>query len=210
LYWDEPKVRRVVGLKLLQQSLADTAGRMLTELLIPTWREETESFMPGPAGEAKPSGQDETNNTGLGAQSGASLPLHIRNAEGLVCLVYMAFIQNTLGCMRSLVMSIICMFIAITVAISSYPFDPRPLLSGMVIILFFILGATIVAVYSQMHRDTTLSNLTDTKPGELGGDFWIKLIGFGAGPVLGLIASVFPEFTDFLFSWIQPGLGSLK
>jgi hypothetical protein len=28
--------------------------------------------------------------------------------------------------------------------------------------------------------------------------------------VLGLVASVFPEFTDFLFSWVQPGLGSLK
>jgi hypothetical protein len=27
---------------------------------------------------------------------------------------------------------------------------------------------------------------------------------------LGLIASVFPEFTDFLFSWVQPGLGSIK
>ncbi len=112
--------------------------------------------------------------------------------------------------MRSLVMGIIWMFIAITVAISSYRFDPRPLLSGMVVVLFFILGTTIVAVYSQMHRDTTLSNLTDTEPGELGADFWIKLIGFGAGPVLGLIASVFPEFTDFLFSWVQPGMGSLK
>jgi hypothetical protein len=206
-YWDDRKVRRVVGLTLLQQSLADTAAILFSQLLIPTWRDESKSFLLGPAGEAKESGEDKTD---LGAQSVAGLPQHIRNTEELVCLVYMAFIQNTLGRMRSLVMGIICMFIAITVAISSYPFDPRPLLSGMVVTLFCVLGTTIVVVYSQMHRDTTLSNLTDTKPGELGSDFWIKLIGFGAGPMLGLIASIFPEFTDFLFSWVQPGLGSLK
>jgi fumarate reductase subunit D len=160
--------------------------------------------------EPEESGKDKNDKADPCAHSVAGLPAHIRNAEELVCLVYMAFIQNILGRMRSLVMSIICMFIAISVAIASYPFDPRPVLSGMVVVLFFILGTTVVAVYSQMHRDTTLSNLMDTKPGELGGDFWIKLIGFGVGPVLGLVASVFPEFTDFLFSWVQPGLGSLK
>ena len=122
----------------------------------------------------------------------------------------MAFIQNILGRMRSLVMGMICMFIAITIAVASYPFDPRPVLSSIVVALFVVLSATIVAVYSQMHRDATLSYLTDTKPGELGSDFWIKLIGFGAGPVLGLVASVFPEFTGFIFSWIQPGIASLK
>ena len=208
--WDNAKARRVVGLRLLQEALANTAGIMLIELLVPTWRAESDSLLLGPARKAKDSDKDKKDNADPAARSVASLPQHIRNTEELVCLVYVAFIQNTLGRMRSLVMGIICMFIAITVAISSYPFDPRPLLSGMVVVLFIILGSTIVVVYSQMHRDTTLSHLTDTKPGELGGDFWIKLIGFGAGPVLGLIASIFPEFTDFLFSWIQPGLGSLK
>jgi hypothetical protein len=208
--WDKPNERRVLGLKPLQQSLAKTAAIMLTQLLIPTWQQETESLMLGLPLEPEESGKDKNDKADPCAHSVAGLPAHIRNAEELVCLVYMAFIQNILGRMRSLVMSIICMFIAISVAIASYPFDPRPVLSGMVVVLFFILGTTVVAVYSQMHRDTTLSNLTDTKPGELGGDFWIKLIGFGVGPVLGLVASVFPEFTDFLFSWVQPGLGSLK
>jgi hypothetical protein len=104
----------------------------------------------------------------------------------------------------------ICVFVAITVSVSSYPFDPHPLLSTLVIGLFVVLGAVIVTVYAQMHRDTTLSNITDTKPGELGGDFWIKLIGFAAGPVLGVAAAIFPEITDFLFSWVQPGIASFK
>jgi hypothetical protein len=68
----------------------------------------------------------------------------------------------------------------------------------------------IAAVYAQMHRDSTLSLVTDTKPGELGVDFWFKLIGFGAGPILGLLATIFPELPGSLFSWLQPGLDSIK
>jgi hypothetical protein len=122
----------------------------------------------------------------------------------------MGFIQNVLGRMRSITIGMALLFIAIAIGVSSYPFDPRPVLSGAVIALFSILGTVVVIVYSQMHRDATLSNLTNTKPGELGGDFWIKLIGLGIGPVIGLLASVFPELTDFLFSWLQPGLASMK
>ncbi len=207
--WDVAKERRVLGLSSLQRSLAETAAVMITQLLIPAWRGESKSLILAPD-DGKPGDSDGKDKTGPYAASVSGLPRHIRNAEELVCLVYMAFIQNVLGRLRSLVMGIICMFIAIAAAIASYPFDPRPLLSGIVVILFVILGITIIAVYSQMHRDTTLSNLTSTTPGELGSDFWIKLIGFGVGPVLGLIASVFPEFTEFLFSWVQPGLGSVK
>jgi hypothetical protein len=209
-HWDDPKERRVLGLNSLQQSLAETAAIMITQLLIPSWRGESESLTLSPSEKVEPSDGDRKDKADPNAASVACLPRHVRNAEELVCLVYMAFIQNVLGRLRSLVMGIICMFIAIAVAIASYPFDPRPLLSGIVVILFLILGITIVAVYSQMHRDTTLSNLTSTTPGELGSDFWFKLIGFGVGPALGLIASVFPEFTEFLFSWVQPSLGSVK
>ena len=107
-------------------------------------------------------------------------------------------------------MGMVCVFISITVAVASYPFDPRPVLSSVVVVLFVSLATTITLVYSQMHRDPTLSNLTGTTPGELGSDFWFKLIGFGVGPALGLVASVFPEFTGFIFSWVQPGLASIK
>jgi hypothetical protein len=184
--WDNWMARGQARLKAVQLSLADTAGTMITQVLVPEWRNED------------------------GPKTVADLPAHIRDAEELVCLVYIGFIQNILGRLRSLAMGIICIFVAITVAVASYPFDPRPLLSGIVVVLFVILGATIVLVYSQMHRDATLSNLMNTPPGELGSDFWLKLLGFGAGPVLGLIASVFPEFAAFIISYVQPGIASIK
>lgn len=206
IHWDDWKARRLDKLRDVQISFAHTAAKMLAELLVPAWRKERESSLLSPGGNE----EDDKDKPTPGAQSVASLPPHVRNAEELVCLVYVAFIQNILGRMRSLVMCIICLFLAIAVAVSSYPFDPRPLLSAIVVVLFSILSVTIITVYSQMHRDPTLSNITGTTPGELGADFWIKLVGFGAGPVLGLIASVFPEFTSFIFSWVQPGIASLK
>jgi hypothetical protein len=184
--WDNWRARRLARLKAVQLALADVAGTMIAQVLVSEWRNE---------------------NTAITV---TDLPPHIRDAEELVCLVYIGFIQNILGRLRSLVLGMICIFVAITVAIASYPFDPRPLLSGIVVVLFVILGATIVLVYSQMHRDATLSNLMNTPPGELGSDFWLKLLGFGAGPALGVIASVFPEFAAFIISYVQPGIASIK
>ena len=208
-HWNNPSARQMSGLKSLQQSLAKTAATMLTQLLLPTWRTES-----GPGVWDLPSKTEDKGDKDADANPDipplATLPPHIRNAEELVCLVYIAYIQNILGRLRSLVMGMVCIFLSITIAVASYPFDPRPLLSSIVVALFVTLGGIVILVYSQMHRDATLSYLTATKPGELGSDFWIKLISFGVGPVLGLIASVFPEFTDFIFSWVQPGVASLK
>jgi hypothetical protein len=55
-----------------------------------------------------------------------------------------------------------------------------------------------------------LSHVTNTNPGELGTDFWVKLLGFGFAPVVGLVARIFPSVSDFLFSWLQPSISSLK
>jgi hypothetical protein len=78
------------------------------------------------------------------------------------------------------------------------------------IVLFAIVGAVIVKVYADMHRDSTLSHVTNTKPGELGPEFWFKIIGFGFAPLAGLLTRIFPSITDFIFTWLQPGASSLK
>jgi hypothetical protein len=207
-HWSDWTARDASKLKAVQIALADTAAMALTQILIPKWRDESDSLV-----------IDTSSTTGNGngneredscQHSVAKLNPHIRNAEELVGLVYLGYIQNILGRIRSFAVGIICLFIAMTVAVSSYAFDPRPLMSATIIVLFLVLATSVVVVYSQMHRDATLSHLTNTKPGELGGDFWLKLLGFGIGPLLGLLTSVFPEFGGFLFSWLQPGLDSFK
>jgi hypothetical protein len=61
-----------------------------------------------------------------------------------------------------------------------------------------------------MHREVILSQLTSTKPGELGLDFWIKFLSAGALPVFSLLASQFPSINQFLFSWLEPALQAMK
>ncbi len=199
--WDKWTARGLGELCALQESTAEAVGFLMTKVLVPAWVCESGSLLVPPAAKA-------------GADGESAIPPsdhpYISNAEEVVCLLYLGFIQNILGRIRSMVLGIICLFLSIAFVLPSYPFDPRPVLTGAVIILFLIVGTAVVFVYSQMFRDATLSHLTNTKPGELGSEFWMKLVSFGVGPVFGLLATVFPSVSDFLLSWLQPSLSAMK
>jgi hypothetical protein len=192
------------SLRTFQKSTAETAGILLVRLLLPEWRAEENSLI---LVEAAQSGDNENDQS---TAPPLSKKQYIRDAEEFVCLPYMGFVQNILGRMRSMVMGILWLFVATAMAISSYPLDPRQGLSGTILALFILLGGIIFYVYAQMHRDATLSHVTNTRPGELGGDFWLKIVSFGIAPLLGLLTTIFPGIADFVFSWLQPGLQSIK
>ena len=185
-----------------QESVAAASGTLLTKLLLPEWRSETGSLLVAPIKEEK---DDATPDPPPQAKEE-----HIRNAEEFMCLNYLGFVQNVLGRLRTMAITIVVLFLAALVAISAYPFDPRQALSVVLIALFSITGAVIVKVYAEMHRDATLSHVTNTKPGELGTEFWLKILGFGFAPLMGLLTRIFPGITDFVFAWLQPGVSSLK
>jgi hypothetical protein len=194
------KARGLGLFKAFQKRIARTTGIILSELLIPATRKEEHSliqFDPTSTPDSKPGPKPSSEEW-------------VRNAEELVCLTYLGFAQNLLGRIRTIVLSSVSLFVFATIAVSSYPFDPRPVLSGVLLLLFIALGAVVVFVYADMHRDATLSHVTNTNPGELGSEFWLKVVGYGAAPVLGLVTTIFPEWSSFLFSWLQPGLSSLK
>ncbi len=188
----------------IQEQIAATTGLVLSHLLVPAWREEKQSLIL-----IDPAGIDKDKDEPWQCPP-PSTKEYIRNAEELVCLNYLGFAQNLLGRIRTITLGSLCLFVAATLAVSSYPFDPRPALSGVLLLLFVALGTVVVFVYADMHRDATLSHVTNTNPGELGSEFWFKIIGFGAAPLLGLLTTVFPELSGSIFSWLQPGLNSLK
>jgi hypothetical protein len=199
-----PRAGNLTSFYKFQKSVAATSGTLLTNVLVPAWRKENESLIVAPA-----SPIDEKEGAARNKPSQAKEE-HIRNAEEFVCLTYLGFVQNVLGRLRTMAMTIVVLFLASTVAMSTYPFDPRQGLSAILIALFVITGGVIVKVYADMHRDFTLSHVTNTKPGELGSEFWFKIIGFGFAPLVGLLTRVFPGITDIIFSWLQPGISSLK
>lgn len=193
--------------RVFQAELAATAGLVMMNILQPAWQSETESLIFARSRAEESSG--ESGGEEVKSLAG-SVPPHVRAAEEFFVLPYVAFIQNTLGQMRSIVLGTLWLFVGITLAFSSYPFQPLETLGLIFLAIFLLAGGATVVVYAQMCRNATLSHITDRTPGQLGWDFWSKLAGFGIGPVVGLLTTLFPSITDFVFSWFQPGTDVLK
>lgn len=199
-----------------QNALAATASSVLKDLLYPAWQRETQSLILDGLGANAPDDKTEDDRREKEQPEGKekiaheTTPAHTAAAEEFVVLPYLAFVQNILGRMRTIVLGSLFLFVAATCAVSSYPFDPMPVLGGIFLVVFAITGGAVILVFAQMHRDATLSYITNTRPGELGTEFWLHLTTFGIGPLLGLLTTLFPSITDFVASWLQPGMQSLK
>jgi hypothetical protein len=172
----------------------------------PAWQRETESLIiRRDSGGAKGGGTGDAHSFNT-----SGVPAHVLAGEEFVVLPYLGFIQNVFGRIRTIILGSLCLFVATTFAVASYPFDPLPRLGGAFLVVFVITGGVVTAVYAQMNRDTTLSYITNTSPGELGSQFWLQLVTFGIGPLLGLQTTLFPSITDFVTSWLQPNVQALK
>ena len=134
----------------------------------------------------------------------------VRAAEEFVCFHYIAFIQNILARMRTMILSMMFLFVSVCFAISFYPFVPRTGISMWMMVNLFLIAAVVVYVYAGMERDATLSYITNTRPGDLGTEFYIKTATFLAGPVIGLLTTQFPAISESVLGWLQPGLDALK
>ena len=209
-----PQTLDMSSLVELQEALAETAAYVLVKLLAPSWRLETDSLLFDRYrwnDESKPSdGDKESKDSSNIPPVKDKVPQYVLVAEEFVVLPYVGFIQNMLGRIRTIVLGSLCLFVAATLAASSYPFDPLPVLGGIFLTVFAIAGGAAMVVLAQMHRDSTLSHITNTAPGQLGGRFWVHLITFGIGPLLGLLTTLFPSITDFVSSWLQPSVQALQ
>ncbi len=134
----------------------------------------------------------------------------VRAGEEFVCLIYVGYLQNLLGRMRTMVLSVAGLFAAIALAVGFYPYTPRPTISLSLLVLLLLIGTVVGLVFAGMDRDSTLSHITNTEPGSLGAHFWLRMVSFIGVPAMGLIVSQFPEITDFVFSWIQPTMNAMK
>jgi hypothetical protein len=101
-------------------------------------------------------------------------------------------------------------FVLAIIAWNSYPFQPQRLIDWSFTLLLLLTGIGFIWVFAQMHRNPILSRITDTRPNELGYDFYIRIISFGAIPVLTWLAYQFPEIGGSLFKFIKPGLQVMK
>ncbi len=203
---DKKPVTSIKPICDVQKKIACLAAETLKVVLLPAWRLEKESLI----FERTEEKSDKEGDSRSGPIISEKILPHVLAAEEFFVLPYIGFIQNILGRIRTIVLGSLWLFVATTLAVSSYPFDPLPTLGGIFLAVFVIIGTTMILIYAGMHRDATLSYITGSEPGELGGEFWRQLFTFGIGPLLGLLTTLFPSITDFVVSWLQPSSQAIK
>ena len=202
--WDEALLRpRDLAPVAIRDVFADAVAEVLNRILYPWWSNESTSL----ALSTSAASIEDENRTVL------ELPLSdepaIRTAEEFVCFHYIAFIQNILARMRTMTLSMILLFLAVSFAISFYPFVPRTQISMWMIVNLALIGSAVLYVYAGMDRDEIISYITNTRPGRLSGEFWLKSAAFLAGPLIGIITTQFPAVADSVLGWVQPGLDAI-
>jgi len=146
----------------------------------------------------------------LHASPASADPVHIQVAEEFLVIRYISLIRAVLANVRYLMTFVSAFFVLAIVAWNSYPFQPRHLYDWAFTALLIGLGSGIVWVFAQMYRNPLLSRITETKPNELGVDFYVRILSFGAVPVFTWLAYQFPEIGGLVFKIIQPGLDVMK
>jgi hypothetical protein len=130
--------------------------------------------------------------------------------EYFLCLFYLNIILIPLRRLQTLILAMAGVFVFVLISYSSYPFESRESFHALLISIFFVISLIVAVVYGQMYSNPLLSRITNTKPGELGLDFWVRLGTFVFVPLLSLLSVQFPELNNFFFSWLQPALQSIK
>jgi hypothetical protein len=185
----------------IERCYALCCERLLEHVLIPYWNEKRIGFV------------NELDSDSPGAKHVADAPqehLHIRLAEEFLAIRYVALIRTVLVNIRHLMVFVSAAFVLAIVAWNSYPFQPRQVVDWCFTLLMLCLSVGFIGVFAQMHRNPILSRITATTPNELGAAFYIRLVTFGAIPVLTWMAYQFPEIGGSVFRLLQPSLQVAK
>ncbi len=209
--WREREREIVCEFGKCQCLLAAVAGQAL-DLLADKWsKEKAESKAQGRASILAPVLPYLENSAAVRQdKQEKQLNLEQRACEDFVCMSYLSFILVKLSRIRSLVVAAGGMYVLTLVGISQYPFEPKGTLEVILVVLLLFVVSAVGIVFAQIHRDTTLSNLANTTPGELGIDFYLKMASFAALPLFSLLAAQFPSINRFIYSWLQPAVEALN
>jgi hypothetical protein len=111
-----------------------------------------------------------------------------RALERFLCLFYVNIILVPLRRLQTLILAIAGMFVFVLLSYSSYPFESRESFHALLIIIFFAISLIVGIVYGQMYANPVLSRITNTTPGDLGTDFWVRIGTFVFVPLLSLLS----------------------
>jgi hypothetical protein len=126
--------------------------------------------------------------------------------EEFAALLYLGYIRMVLIQIRNRIVTASVTYVMLLWALTSYPWMNRHAILISLCLLLALISAATLYIYSAMHRDDILSRTTETKSGKLDPEFFGKVIPTIGIPLLTLVATQFPALSNFIFSWLEPGL----
>jgi hypothetical protein len=130
-------------------------------------------------------------------------------AAKFVALHYSAYIGYALHQLQNLLLCCMACFVLLVGALNSFSFQAPQTIFHMLSVTLIIGGCAVLLAFAQMERNPILSRLSGTAEGELGKDFYIRALTYGALPVLSVLASEFPSISRYVTDWIQPASAAL-
>ncbi len=202
---------------LVENDYAEFSKRLLETVLIPYWENESSGLVEGEEPQEVPVHAPgahpkigQAHELTLQAGPADEEPAYIRMAEEFVAIRYVSMIRAVLVNVRHLMTFVTCAFVLSMVAWYSYPFQPRVWIDAAFTVLLLCMGTGMVWVLAQIHRDPILSRLTRTNANELGFDFYMRIVTFGALPVITWLAYQFPAVGGTILKYLQPASQVVK
>src|SRR5271165_1038787 len=128
--------------RLMREGFRLCTEQVFLRLIWPRWLEEKKSLDLAENGE-KPGVE------GVLRLSDDEVTCH---AEEFVCLTYVGYLQNLLGRMRTMALSILGLFAAIAFSLAFYPYTPRPAIVLSLLALLSIVGSVVGLVFAGLSR----------------------------------------------------------
>jgi hypothetical protein len=199
---DPPGVVKAFG--VLQKRIAFVA-QLLLEKLHRSWIHEA-NLITAPDALIPEDKSDDAHS----AEEGKGPGVLQRLREEWVALAYVHYIRMVLFQVRSRLLIAATLYLFLVWAGTSYPYLNRHSLMIGLSALLGVLAFGVIAIYASINRDPILSRATNHVPGHLDLDFYVKTISLVGVPLIGFVAAQFPEVSSFLFSWIEPGMSTVK
>ena len=184
----------------LQEALARVLGKAL-DVLEADWSKDAPQLVDYDTRD--PGGRDKTDAPDPAGRRRQCL-------EEFIGLRYVAFIRGVLGHLRHVMIFLALSFSLVLVSLNIYSFEPHQSLIWSFTLIFVVAGVMVVGVLMQLHRDPILSRVTGTTGNTLDIHFYLRIVAFGALPLLTLLATHFPSIGHYLLSFLRPSLEALK
>jgi hypothetical protein len=193
----------------LRDVSAFLSDEICMRLLLPQWKVRPLAMTAGAgassAGEASGSSGGRPVETNVDSKNGI-----YELAKEFIALHFSIFALYGVRQIQNLILFLSVGFALLMVAMNSYNFQAPQMIGRFLTVAFLVMSYIAGRCMIQMEKDPVLSRIAGSAEGELSKEFYFKMIAYGALPVLGILTSLFPSLSTFLFSWVEPTLEALR